>query len=789
VYDRRDEKIHGYHLPSPDARRYQRVVPQHGRHTSTVLGLDLGLEAGRLKFFHGTAELMHPPSCVFESPFAGSADGVRFDIDRSPSERATLSRLLNVFEIRVLAGGITFSVDAQLGLPFSSKGSDLGLAPSVLATSVDAEIALRHALELCLLERLAPGQESLATAVARALLACRAGALYAFSRLGEGQLPEAFPAWLRELMTLASAQEVSWRAIRAALGTHSVRLLSLQGFAGPVAMADVEAQLDRVAALFDQAREVAAPVEVLLTTGGDTRLRVDPDSGLNKYGCSPKPRPWAHTFASSTATSISEPAYAVAEGLRQHLLRAALEERLAPAFSAASRDVGRELSELCGFAADSDIVLTTSGTDAELYALFLTLLGSPSSVVNLLVGPGETGTNVVEAAAGTHYDSVTSHGVRVAKGTLIDRFFAGRVRVEGVPVRGVDGHARPAEDVDAEVERCVDEAVSAGSRVLLHVVDCSKTGLLAPSLRVVRRVKQRHRDAVDVVVDASQMRASAAALAAYDACGYLVILTGSKFVTGPPFSGALVVPRELAARARRCDQLPTGLHAYAAMDDFPPSWRLRSACPVPRNVGLLLRWRAALWELQAFRSVPVEKTKAILSTFGSAIRDAITRRPHLTLIDTKPIDRGELGTSGMWDSVQTVFTFTVARVGSGGMRRLASLAELKQLHAWLNQDVSRGLGDHRNERDAALAAKCCHIGQPVVVGHPGEEGLAALRIASGARLVSGVVLGPSVHPDGQQHPTEAGRLAGEVSDALFILEKLDLLLREYETLASGVASS
>jgi Uma2 family endonuclease len=57
VYDRLHQRIHGYRLPDVRARRYHRIVPQFGRHTSAVLGLDLAIEGGRLRFFYGMAEL------------------------------------------------------------------------------------------------------------------------------------------------------------------------------------------------------------------------------------------------------------------------------------------------------------------------------------------------------------------------------------------------------------------------------------------------------------------------------------------------------------------------------------------------------------------------------------------------------------------------------------------------------------------------------------------------------------------------------------------------------------
>jgi Uma2 family endonuclease len=58
VYDRRNDRILGHRLPSASARRYERIVPQRGRHPSRVLGLDLSVEGGRLRFFHGSAELI-----------------------------------------------------------------------------------------------------------------------------------------------------------------------------------------------------------------------------------------------------------------------------------------------------------------------------------------------------------------------------------------------------------------------------------------------------------------------------------------------------------------------------------------------------------------------------------------------------------------------------------------------------------------------------------------------------------------------------------------------------------
>jgi Uma2 family endonuclease len=56
IYDRLQQKIHGYRL-APGTARYQRVVPQLGRYRSVVLGVDLAILDDELRFLVGQAEL------------------------------------------------------------------------------------------------------------------------------------------------------------------------------------------------------------------------------------------------------------------------------------------------------------------------------------------------------------------------------------------------------------------------------------------------------------------------------------------------------------------------------------------------------------------------------------------------------------------------------------------------------------------------------------------------------------------------------------------------------------
>ncbi|WP_083682544.1 Uma2 family endonuclease [Archangium sp. Cb G35] len=60
IYDRARERLEAYRLPSPEAREYVRMEPKQGRYTSEVLGLELQLEGGRLRFWAGNALLLAP---------------------------------------------------------------------------------------------------------------------------------------------------------------------------------------------------------------------------------------------------------------------------------------------------------------------------------------------------------------------------------------------------------------------------------------------------------------------------------------------------------------------------------------------------------------------------------------------------------------------------------------------------------------------------------------------------------------------------------------------------------
>ncbi|WP_095992538.1 Uma2 family endonuclease [Cystobacter fuscus] len=58
IYDRARQRLEGYRLPSIEAREYVPITPEQGRYGSEVLGLELQVEEGRLRFWAGHALLL-----------------------------------------------------------------------------------------------------------------------------------------------------------------------------------------------------------------------------------------------------------------------------------------------------------------------------------------------------------------------------------------------------------------------------------------------------------------------------------------------------------------------------------------------------------------------------------------------------------------------------------------------------------------------------------------------------------------------------------------------------------
>jgi hypothetical protein len=485
-------------------------------------------------------------------------------------------------------------------------------------------------------------------------------------------------------------------------------------------------------------RTLRHPVEEILTMGGDTRLAIDAGTGLSKYGCSNRPRPETLPFGSCTASSISTVGYEAAARLHRRLLAIDDEADLSSAVGErldALRDEILFLLTHCSVPG-VEVVLSPSGTDVELLALALRQGSDGAPVTNILVGPTEVGSGSPLAAAGRHFDTMTPNGDPREPGDPVDEKLAGCTEVVNVWVRDGNGLARAERDLDSEVEALVHEHTARGRRILLHVVAHSKTGLHAPSLATVNLLRARYGDQVLMVIDAAQGRFSRRGVAEVLNDGHMVVITGSKFFGGPPFCGALLVPPNVQPDACGLTRLPADFSDYFTADQLPPTWRrLGSDLPPTGNLGLLLRWTAAVAEMREYYSTPSQLRLRVLRAFEHLAPEILSSSPNIQVETSSPpilsddFDR-------VLQSKATVFSFSL-RDADG---RRFDAESLRRVWHWLNIDACDLLPDGSASERRTMAA-CLHTGQPVVLTQD-AAGPAVLRIAIGGVLVTQVAQDP-----------------------------------------------
>ncbi|MBV8666202.1 MAG: hypothetical protein JO269_06935 [Burkholderiaceae bacterium] len=507
-----------------------------------------------------------------------------------------------------------------------------------------------------------------------------------------------------------------------------------------------------------------APTWQLLTEGGDARIVLDAVSGLNKYGCSTYPDPGLVALGSSTASIISPEGFAAADQLRTRLQNARSTESDAVLYANEMNRIRRELLRQCGVSegAGVDIVFAASGTDIHLIAAQALGTGESQSPLVIMVDPNETGSGVAAALAGRHFSSCSALGETVSSGAVIRD--AAAIEVVNVPLRNADGVARPAEDIDADFEKLASQAATEGRHVLLILIDGSKTGTIAPTTACALKLQQQFAGRIDVLVDACQFRIAPSTMRAYFQRDFMVAVTGSKFVTGPTFSGALFIPPVCARRLRR-HPIPAALRAYSSRADWPQDWETASALEPIANFGVLLRWEAALRELQAFRAVPESQVTAFITAFGNAVQKKLQDLELLEPLPLPSLDRLPLTSASSWDHIPTIHPFLLHRPDGVNGKTVLNREQTQRVYQLLHTDLTTHPDFGVGKFDNRLAGLRCQLGQPVNCGERDGVAVSVLRICASMRQVV-------------QATANDGRAAAAIIEkAVLALEKAALLAK------------
>lgn len=454
-----------------------------------------------------------------------------------------------------------------------------------------------------------------------------------------------------------------------------------------------------------------------MTSGCDGRLLLDA-SGLNPYGCSELPRDVV-ALGSCTCSSPSRRATRASQQCLEELRSSGDPECLVEQAISENR---KRLRDCLQLPSDVEIAFTPSGTDVELLALAIADGSGDREIVNVVVGPTEVGSGTINVAAGLHYDTRLPCGDATEIGDAIDPRLANRVTITTIGIRDSSGKILSEPELDAHVTQVIVDAVSRHARVLLHVVAHSKTGIHAPSWSAIDRITRNMKDDVVVVVDAAQGRLNRSTYRSALDQGFLVSITGSKFFGGPPFSGALLIPASMNPKLRGRNILPAGFDRYFTPAEMPESWQsIRSEMSEWYNIGSLLRWVAAVDEMEHYYDLPVASRRRVIQAFAAAAHETFDSLEHIKLIPSFRIEHAD-DLTGSLETTPTVFGLRI-KDSSGRLNR----ESLKQLHIQLNRKIGE-TSDHPNS-DAL--GQSFHLGQPVKIG----ADMYVLRIALGSPMI------------------------------------------------------
>ena len=536
----------------------------------------------------------------------------------------------------------------------------------------------------------------------------------------------------------------------------------------------------------------------LLVSGGDTRIVPDTLSGKNKYGCSVSPDPETIPFGSSTGTAISERGYAAAHAMHQRLVQhlgvplGSDHAQSQPASKAAAtlyrEEAERIRDELtllcCGSEKSSDLsgvatILAASGTDCHLIAGQL-VAGRPGGIATggtttdsvagtatasaqplriIMMEQSETGSGVYPALGGYHFSDCSALRPAVPAQQSIEGAYP--VEITCIRLRLEGGSARYTGAILGDIWALVQESMCRDQQVLLIAIDVSKTGLMAPGPDFLADLRQEFPDNLTILVDACQLRLSEHSVQGYLKLGCMVAITGSKFVTGPAFSGALLIPSELVPRLSR-HTLPIGLRDYSLKADWPAAsvtpdaahWSATTSLCEGVNWGMLLRWEAALAELRTFRAIPTLQVHDFLQRFAIEVQNALHACPAIEMMDHFPLKRRVFNAMKTrtrsdsnpdsktdWDSIPTIFPFllyhcdTVPSSENGTRGRPLSRAQTQELYVRL-QSSEPSIPIHPAScPDPSAPTQPIQLGQPVYCGSMQGVPVSALRLCASSRLV------------------------------------------------------
>ena len=275
---------------------------------------------------------------------------------------------------------------------------------------------------------------------------------------------------------------------------------------------------------------------------------------------------------------------------------------------------------------------------------------------------------------------------------------------------------------EEKLYQMVKEQVEAGRIVVFHYVHASKTGVCIPSYDMAMKIKKDFAEKVVMIVDAAQMRLKSDSVEQYLELGMNLIVTGSKFIGGAPFSGALLL-NEFDSRSF----VETSLELPADFDQYIDQYGINELVKREQNStpwcnwGLFMRWEVALHEMRQFDSIPLEFSNRFIHSWGKRVEKMLeSDKFKVNILKESALLPSDDSSLSHANSIIPFEIITTPRL---------TQEQLKKIHARMSV---------KRTREDII----CEIGQPVQIS-TGEHKRYALRVALGAKNVTDAYRGTS----------------------------------------------
>ena len=447
----------------------------------------------------------------------------------------------------------------------------------------------------------------------------------------------------------------------------------------------------------------AQRTEILLQYGGDDRLTLDiKSSKLNKYFSTTFPRLNVLKRGSCTCSTISLDTYFQADIKRLELLKLTITNgNIDQLMESECHILRSRIFQVLQLEADkeSEVVLFPSGSDAEFLPLLIAISrtlskvssDSKAKVFNYVIAAGEVGSGTPNAATGKHFSPLSPKGNEQKNNETLKGIDEEMIKTISFKPRSNSGAAEFLEneiimDISEKLNRFED------SVAVLHLVVASKTGLIYPSMNTINTLKELYKDRIVITVDACQLRCRLDIVREYIQQNFVVLITGSKFYTGPPFSGAVVIPKQSKLDLERLFSKfnnssnksgPIGIQDYLTKYDIPltmPEMK-KFLCSEWYNAGLLLRWHCALPIMEAYRDLNPSLVLQLTKSWIDHVKENLKlHEEYLKIVEvTEGIDDNIiLGNSN------TIISVAICKRGNNFL----NVDELKEFHSKMTQSLS-----------------------------------------------------------------------------------------------------